>query len=131
MEGNYPLQYGKSRVGEVTVTRQGLYYRFDCRCRLEAGKIVRIRVRCGTAEESLGIPMPKGNAFSLVARLPVRRFADGTPEFWVDGGEPTENFYPVAEGTPFGAISLLRRGRFLRQNGQPGIVVDRTSSTGQ
>ncbi len=131
MEGNYPLLYGKSRVGEVTVTRQGLYYRFDCRCTLEAGKIVRIRVRWGAAEENLGIPMPQGNAFSLVTRLPVRRFSDGTPEFWVDAGEPPENFYPVAEGKPFAAISLLRHGRFLRQNGQPGIVVDSTSSTGQ
>ena len=42
MEGIYDVMLADETVGTVEVTKQGLYYRFDCRCRLSGTVICRI-----------------------------------------------------------------------------------------
>lgn len=125
MEGNYALRFGGQAVGKVLVTREGLYYRFHCRCRLSGGVVCKVMVRCGNASESLGILAPEGDGFSLTTRMPVKRFGEGTPEFTVAPNRPEQkgSFAPIYPEEPFTYIEKLKNAFLVRQNGQPGILL--------
>ena len=65
MEGVYQVLLGGQSVGKMRVERQGLYYRFSCRCEFSGEVIYKLEVTCGDRTESLGIPVPEGGAFVL------------------------------------------------------------------
>ena len=81
MEGVFDITLGGRPVGQAVMFRQGLYWHFDCRCRLSGQVICRIAVSCGGKTENLGIPVPQGKEFVLRTRLPLR--------------DPCEHQYPA------------------------------------
>lgn len=125
MEGMYPVSFGGSVVGKVQVKRQGLYYHFDCRCRLSGDVICRLQVRCKNHKENLGIVAPDGEGFALFTRLPVKRIGEGDLTFLLvpkyDRAEKT--FAPIYPDEPFAYISRLKKAYLVRQNGQAGIYI--------
>ena len=125
MEGPYALYFGGQAIGKVQVTRQGLYYRFSCRCRLSGGVVCKVLVRCGGISENLGILAPEGEGFSLVTRMPVKRFSGGSPEFTVVPNRPDfgGNFAPIYPEEPFAYIEKLKEAFLVRRGGQCGILI--------
>lgn len=125
MEGNYALYFGGQAIGKVQVTRQGLYYIFSCRCRLSGGVVCKVLVRCGGVTENLGILAPEGDGFSLVTRVPVKRFGGGSPEFTVVPNRPEfgGNFAPIYPEEPFAYIEKLKKAFLVRQGGRCGILI--------
>ena len=81
MDGTYEIMLGGESVGQAVVRRQGLYYRFSCRCDLSGEVIYRITVTCGGKSESLGIPVPKDGQFHLDTKLAASRLGEGEPKF--------------------------------------------------
>ncbi len=131
MEGNYAVRMGPDTVGKVNVRRQGLYYRFTCRCRLSGDTLFRLRVLCGEKLENLGILVPVDDGFGLDTKIPVKRIGEGTMEFTlVPRHEKREGqFIPIYPEEPFAYISKLKQSFLVRKNGQLGIQI--SSSTGQ
>ncbi len=125
MEGIYSLYFGGQAIGKAQVTRQGLYYRFSCCCRLSGGVVCKVLVRCGGVSENLGILAPEGEGFSLVTRVPVKRFGKGSPEFTVVPNRPefSGNFAPIYPEEPFAYIEKLREAFLVRQGGRCGILL--------
>lgn len=72
---------GGEPVGKVFVERQGLYYRFRCRCCLTGNVMYRILACCGEDKQDLGILVPMEGDFGLQKRLAVKLFPEGTPRF--------------------------------------------------
>ena len=128
MEGNYVLHFGGQAVGKVQVTREGLYYRFQCRCRLSGDVVCKVVVRCGAGQESLGILAPEGDGFCLATRLPVKRFLEATPEFLVMPNRTamTGKFVPICPEEPFTYLERLKNAYLSMQNGQIGAVIRET-----
>ena len=126
MEGNYGVHLGNRPVGKVSVCRQGLYYRFSCRCQLTEGIVCRLRVSCGDRQENLGILVPMDGGFGLETRLPVKRLGEGVPDFTLvpkhESGSVT--FVPVYPEEPFAYISRLKKGYLARKDGKLGIVLE-------
>lgn len=81
MEENYAVYFGNRPVGKVQVTRQGLYYRFLCRCQLTGDVMCRLWVSCGDKRESLGLVVPVDGGFGLNTSLPIKRLGEGGLNF--------------------------------------------------
>lgn len=121
----------------MQVTRQGLYYRFVCRCKLTGDVVCRLYISCGGQQENLGVVVPTGDGFGLNTRLPAKRFREGEPSFSlipkheIDSGQ----FVPIVPEEPFAYIERLKTSFLVRKYGQLGIEIDGqkviSSPTGQ
>lgn len=125
MEGNYSVLFGGQSAGKVRVFRQGLYYRFWCRCQLSGEVVCRLYVRCGGKEERLGILVPTGDGFGLDTRVPVKRIGEGKPEFFLrpvhDG--PGGTFVPLSPEEPFAYLSRLKDAYLEKREGKTGVLL--------
>lgn len=126
MEENYSVFFGTDSVGQVRVTRQGLYYRFLCRCRLAGEILCRLQVTCGDRQEDLGIVVPVEGGFGLDTKLPVKRLGLGAMAFRLLPKHeiPKEKFAPIYPEEPFSYISKLKQSYLVKRNGQLGILLD-------
>lgn len=125
MEGFYELKFGGQAVGKVQVTRQGLYYRFRCRCRLSGDVISRVSILCDGKQDNLGILVPMGDGFGLDTGLAVKKLGQGRPEFLVMPVRPKgEKFVPLRPEEPFSYLSRLKNAYLAERNGTIGILLD-------
>ena len=125
MDGTYEIMLGGESVGQAVVRRQGLYYRFSCRCDLSGEVIYRITVTCGGKSESLGIPVPKNGEFYLDTRLAASRLGEGEPKFSAVPRRPDLGgmFVPISPEEPFRYLHRLENAFLTRKDGQLGIVI--------
>ena len=125
MDGTYEIMLGGESVGQAVVRRQGLYYRFSCRCDLSGEVIYRITVTCGGKSESLGIPVPKNGEFYLDTRLAASRMGEGEPKFAAVPRRPDLGgmFVPISPEEPFRYLHRLENAFLARKDGQLGIVI--------
>lgn len=86
---------------------------------------MRIAVRCGGNEIVLGVPIPATDGFRLDTRLPVKRFTQGTPEFYIIGESHRHktNFVPIRPEEPFSYIEKLKDSFLIKKYGSLGINV--------
>lgn len=121
MVGNYDVYLGDRTVGTVDVEKQGLYYRFSCRCDCGGKEMHRLLLRSGGKETDLGLCVPVAGGFGTEKRLPVKQCGTGTPEFFLRprGGK----FIPISPEEPFRYIHRLESA-FLERRGEVlGIVI--------
>ena len=126
--GEYELCLGKDPVGKVQVLRQGLYYRFICRCKLSGEVVYRLTVRCGEATENLGILVRSGDGFALDKKVPVSHLGEGEMNFLLlpKSDRVNGSFIPIHPDEPFAYITRLQDAFFARQGEQVGIVIKET-----
>ena len=127
MEGDFEIKLGDRPVGKVSVTREGLYYRFVCRCQLEKDSVCRVLA----GEISLGILVPQGNGFYLETRMPVKRFSGESKDFQIQPNRPVLDgkFIPIKPEEPFAYLTRLKDAHLVRQNGQIGILIKEKAGT--
>lgn len=125
MEGNYGVYFGSQLAGKVQVLRQGLYYRFICRCKLTGDVVCRLNVSCGQNRESLGVVIPMDGGFGLDTRLPVKKLGEGAMEFYlIPKHEISEGtFVPIYPEEPFSYIERLKDAYLAKKDGQVGVVI--------
>ncbi len=119
----YEIICGDSVVGTAEVKIEGLYYRFLCRCTPPDEGIYRIHVSDGTNLRDLGICVPEGDRFMLIARVPVKYLKEDMT-FRLTSAREEKIKIPVATGEPFDELDKLESARFQIENGQPGILID-------
>lgn len=125
MDGSYEVHFGKRTVGNVTVQRQGLYYRFSCVCELSGDVLCRLQVTCGSTHLDLGILVPVGKGFGLDTRVPAKQLRHGKPEFTLVPKQAavSELFVPVYPEEPFAYIGKLKDAFLTRSGKQLGICI--------
>ena len=138
MVGSYDVRIGDRTVGNVEVVKQGLYYRFICRCQLTGEVVCRLYVSCGGKRENLGVVVPMDSGFGMDTRVPVKRIGEGNPEFTLipKHEAPTGQFVPIIPEEPFSYIERLKTSFLVRKYGEIGILVPEdqkasSSPTGQ
>lgn len=121
----YSVEKCGKACGKVSVSKQGLYYRFHCRCTLDREDIYRLVLSCNQVQENLGILIPEGGSFALISRVSCKRIPKGDWHFFIlpKARNQEEHFIPISPEEPFGYISRLRESFLVLQNGQPGILV--------
>ena len=119
------VYFGNQLVGKVSVTRQGLYYRFQCRCQLSGDVVCRLSVRCGDRRESLGVVVPMDGGFGLDTSLPAKRLGEGEMEFALSPKHdlPQGKFIPLSPEEPFAYIERLKESFLTKKEGKLGLVL--------
>lgn len=125
MLGEYSIMLDSSRVGTALVTRQGLYYLLECRCKLPSPEPYRITVSWEDRNVDLGICMPDGNWSRSKTRITIKQAGEGTPVFRAHprNAAGKEVFYPLNLTEPVIYLSRLRTARLERQGDALGIVL--------
>lgn len=125
MNETYGVYFGKEQMGKVQVQKQGLYYRFTCRCRLTGDVVCRLRVTCGDKRESLGVVVPMDDGFGLDTKIPVKRLGEGKMEFLLVPKHELDSgvFVPVYPEEPFAYIERLKDAYLARKEGQVGVIL--------
>lgn len=116
------MHFGEKTVGNVRVIRQGLYYRFQCRCQLSGEVVCRVAVQCGNTRENLGVLTPVDGGFGLETSLAVKKLEPVTPEFRVLPSRPGAGgkFAPIFPEEPFGYIQRLKDAFLAERDGVMG-----------
>ena len=123
LEGEYEVTFRNRPVGKVSVRKQGLYYIFSCRCRLERDELCRLQVTCGNVSEDLGILVPVEGGFGIDTRIPVKRFLKGFGAFQLAAacGTDSEMLIRIYPDEPFAYINRLKKAYLVRKNGEQYI----------
>lgn len=131
MDGSYDVVFGGQAVGKVQVKREGLYYRFLCRCSLTGDVVCRLVAVYGDRQESLGILVPRDGGFTLETRLAAKNLGQGIPEFRVVPNRTVlrGRFVPICPEEPFAYLARLKDAYLARQNGQVGAVIQEKAGT--
>ena len=129
MTGDYEVFFGNQPAGRVQVTRQGLYYRFVCLCKLTGDVVCRLYVSCGGQREILGVVVPTGEGFGLDTRQSVKRFRAGEPSLsLVPKNEMASGqFAPIVPEEPFAYIERLKTSFLVKKYGQMGSLLENYS----
>lgn len=127
LKSQYPVYWDDRKTGEVTVEKEGLYYRFFCRVQLPEGTRCRLYARAEGKNQDLGLCIPQGRDFVVQTRLPVKHFGLGEYQFCLE--QPgTEKFVPVYSDRPFSALDSLEQGKFIRRDEVAGILFQTAGS---
>ena len=123
MVGTYDVRLGEKNVGTVQVEREGLYYRFSCRCQVYPQEMKRLWMRLGSKEIDLGLCVPVDGRFGTDKRIPVRQCGEGTPQFYLCRPNGRSQFVPLSPEEPFRYLHRLEHA-YLQQRGNTlGIVI--------
>ena len=122
---SYLIHFGKEPVGKVRVSRQGLYYCFQCRCNPSEDTVARLIVANGSFSENLGILVPMGNGFGLDTRRPVKLFTNEEFSFELipKGERICKQFVPIYPDEPFSYLNKLKQSYLVKKNGVAGILL--------
>ena len=125
VEGIFEINLHGQAVGTVQVSREGLYYRFSARCRLEQDVVCRLEAN----SVSLGILVPIGSRFGLDTRLPVERFPGESWDFQIFANRPVleGKFIPIKPEEPFSYLERLKNAYLVHRNGSYGILIKENS----
>lgn len=112
-------------MGTAVVTKEGLYYRFSCRCRCPGEPMRRILLICAGEQLDLGVCIPVDGQFGLEKRIPCKYLGEGMPEFRLvpKYQRLQERFVPVYPEEPFSYMAKLKDAYLQIRDGQMGIVI--------
>ena len=139
----FEITYEAEPVGKARIEKQGLYYRFSCRCKLPDDGFYRVNVCYGTDHVDLGICVPMEELFGMDKKIPLRQIPEGTPSFLLRSNDwkPEEKvieeadaelqmpmptvgtFVPVAEDEPFEHLDELEGAVLETRDGEVGILL--------
>ena len=118
----YDILMDTQVVGQAEVTKEGLYYRFSCKCTPPDDGIHRILVSDGNSTKDLGICVPTGEWFCLVCRVPVKYLSDENLQFALVPKE--QRGIPVETDSAFAHLDKLDSARLQEVNGKTEILID-------
>lgn len=115
------MMNGKN-VGTATVEKEGLYYRFSCKCVFDDADVHNLWVLWKDGSRRLGVLVPEGRYACLNTKVPVKYIPDTQLAFQIDYCQ-TEHFHPVNPEVPFAHMGQLLKARFTIIDGKPGLMI--------
>ena len=118
MDGIYEVTYRGQTVGTAEVTREGLYFRIFCRCRVNDSEIHRLYA----GSEKIGVLIPEKGILTLQTRIPARKLKEGC-DFSLDCNR--KEFIPIRPKKHFSHLNQVRNGKLGFLDGEPGLYFTR------
>ena len=120
MEGTYEVISAGQAVGTVRVSRQGLYYQFDCQCDLTGEVMFRLIMESGGNCFDLGILIPENGKFVLHCKRNNKQIPIDAPRFVLNTNHKCSQIRSVSvcAQEPFGYLSDLENAFLRRENGK-------------
>ena len=125
MEGTYDVTLGAVTIGNVLVMKQGLYYRFECSCKLSGEVMYDLFLEADDHKMKLGLLMPSNGSFSLRTCLPIKHMGHGETIFYLKPRHAPikEKIYPVRSDEPFQYLRALENMYLRKINGEIGLAL--------
>lgn len=123
MYETYSVDFQGKSVGEVTISREGLYCRFQCRVKTPSKGIYRLLFMNGQQCTDLGVCVPMQEHLVLDKKIAAKNIKEGEYGFKLISNETNVTFIPLTEGEPFSRIKDIHLSRFSVQNGIAGIIL--------
>lgn len=120
----YDIYMGTQIVGQAEVIKEGLYYRFSCKCTPPDEGVYRIKVSDGYNTKGLGICVPAGEYFCLVTRVPTKYLSGEELEFSLIPKDDQVLTVPVASNEPFAELDKLESARLQETDGKTELIID-------
>ncbi len=120
----YDIYAGTQIVGQAEVIKEGLYYRFSCKCTPPDDGVYRIIVSDGENTKDLGICVPTGEWFCLVSRVPMKYLSGERLEFTLVPKDKQEIVASVATDELFADLDRLESAYFQEKDGKAEIIID-------
>lgn len=116
MVERFDVTQGGQAVGTVELSREGLYCRIFCRCRMEDREIHRLYAD----GEKIGVLIPDRGELVLETKVAAKRLKSGCA-FSLD--ENSGSFIPIRPGKTFENLDKLRSGRLGFRDGIYGLIL--------
>lgn len=130
LQGGLNMQlYDVSLNGEVTgsvcVTKEGLYTRFRCQCKLPDTQIRRLILVCNGRETDLGICVPQEDHYAVNKKIQSRQIGEGEMAFRITSTQQKcdGRFVSILGNEPFSYISELEHMRLCVDNDRYGALL--------
>ena len=120
----YDIMMNSQIVGQAEVIKEGLYYRFSCKCTPPNEGIHKIIVSDGKNTKDLGICVPTGEWFCLVSRVPVKNLPGEKLDFMLKLKDQKQTAVPVATDEPFPNLDELDNAYFQESEQGAAILID-------
>jgi len=120
----YDIYAGTQIVGQAEVIKEGLYYRFSCKCTLPNEGVHRIMVSDGSNTKDLGICVPAGEWFTLVTRVPIKYLSGDKLAFALVPKDRQVVTVPVATDENFPDLDKLESAYLQDKDGKTEIIID-------
>ena len=122
MEGTYTVIHNEKMVGNVILTRQGLYWKILCRCQLLGDQMLHLQLQINHEPFDLGLLIPTATGLELCKLIPVKQIGAGKPAFSLRSRTAkAAQFIPVASDVPFPWLHHLDHCVFAKDNGKTGV----------
>lgn len=122
----YDIMMDTKVVGQAEVIKEGLYYRFACKCTPPNDEVHRIVVSDGNNSKDLGICVPEGGWFCLVSRTPIKHLPGEKLQFALVPQNKQRTMIPVATDEPFPALDKLDSAKLQETEEDTQILIDPT-----
>lgn len=123
----YSVFFNNTDIGIASVTKEGLYYLIDCRCKIVKEGIYRLIASNGENNIDIGVLAPKESCFEIHRKISIKRLGAGKFTFSVVvKGENLPQpgcFVPFETGKPFTRLQDIDRARFVCMEGIPGLFI--------
>ena len=119
MEGTYEVVHAGKTVGNVTVTRQGMFYCISCRCHLSGDVAYKLVGIFEQREIDLGLLVPERNAYGLYSRINMKIAGMEKPVFVLRlNRSQLVQKVDVSPKEPFGYLAKLENAYLVKNNGK-------------
>lgn len=122
----YPVFWGEKRVGNISLRKNGLYYKLDCQCSLPGNSIFRLFAECGDWKCKIGIPAPEGACYALRANVRFGEIPVDDLRFFIaaDENQSLQQRIPIYEDKPFLHMGDLEKMIFKNIDGQIYLMLN-------
>ena len=120
----YDIYADTQVVGRAEAIKEGLYYRFSCKCTLPNEGVYRITVSDGNNTKDLGICVPTGEWFGLVTRVPIKYLPGDKLEFTLVQKDRQVTAIPIVTNEPFADLDKLDSAYLQQTDGKTEIIID-------
>ena len=125
----YTVFLSDRAVGDVCVTKEGLYYRFQCHCDLPDNKIFRIFAQGSKQRIDLGILAPDKAGYALIKKVPIKQFGEELLSFQVCPQDQKKsiayNSVVIYQNRPFDYIRKLPGALLNIENGSYCVLLQK------
>ncbi len=122
MEETVQIYSDDQAVGTAFLTRQGMYWRVQCRCCLPHGGY-RVRFCTDRGTTDLGLLCPQGDHFTLTARVSLHDFDPAQLRIFAVQPNTRERIIVLDESRPIDCLPRLREARFCLRDGSACLVL--------
>ena len=123
MLGCFVVMLGEQPVGQVKVSKEGLYYKFTCTVQLDQGSWYHLIAHSEGECIDLGLCVPHNNLFTVCTRMPAKRFQYAKYDF-ILSDESEKVLVKIHNRQPFSYIQNLSASRFLKKDGSVYLALN-------